>query len=132
MNSIPRQHDKSSAGQKYWLSMASKKVRVDKDFVSYDINHPRASYKKSSAVISPTQAQFWILEEVYNHFNRELFQGTPPPALLNFSPHGIAMGFAVKQLWSKGKDDRRPLGTILEISLSPKYLYHPLEEVYRD
>lgn len=62
---------------------------------------------------TPTRAQFGAYERMFEYFNRELFDGTLPACLLNFSRMARTYGFFAPGRWESGAEVRH------EISLNP-------------
>ncbi|MCC6808572.1 MAG: SprT-like domain-containing protein [Deltaproteobacteria bacterium] len=67
----------------------------------------------------PTSEQFAAYRAMFDHFNREVFEGNLPPVILNFSRHAGALGFFAPERWQRIAADGT---TIHEISLNPSYL----------
>lgn len=66
----------------------------------------------------PTHEQFAAYRAMFAHFNRELFGGTLPDVILNFSRHAGAVGFFAPERWKRVAGD----STSHEISLNPSFL----------
>ena len=60
--------------------------------------------------------QHFAFAKLYDHFNREVFDGALAPCLLNFSRNAKAFGFFAPDRWVRGQSTRH------EISLNPNYL----------
>lgn len=73
----------------------------------------RTKQRRANAARTPTGAQFGAYERMYEYFNRELFGGTLPACLLNFSRLARTYGFFAPARWESGADVRH------EISLNP-------------
>lgn len=65
---------------------------------------------------NPTQTQARAFQEMFEHFNAELFGGELSPVLLNFSRKSGALGFFAPERWSDGG------APVHEISINPMYL----------
>lgn len=66
---------------------------------------------------SPTQEQFTAYEQMFEYFNRELFQNKLPAVFLNFSRKTKTNGFFAPERWNKSKAVKH------EISLNPTTLH---------
>lgn len=67
----------------------------------------------------PTREQFDAYQAMFAYFNRELFGGSLPQVVLNFSRHARSLGFFAPQRWERrGAADERSH----EISLNPDTL----------
>ncbi len=65
-----------------------------------------------------SRAQWGALEDAYDHFNRELFNGELLPVVLNFSRHAKSYGFFAPNRWFDAGDQL----VTHEISLNPSHL----------
>ena len=65
---------------------------------------------------APTPEQFSAYQAMYDHFNRELFDGELPQVILNFSRRAGSLGFFAAERWDNGHARTH------EISLNPAYL----------
>jgi predicted SprT family Zn-dependent metalloprotease len=73
----------------------------------------RTKQVRRGARRTPTRAQFAAYEGMFRYFNRELFGGTLPACLLNFSRKARTYGFFAPARWESGAEVRH------EISLNP-------------
>jgi len=66
----------------------------------------------------PTKDQFAKYQELYNYFNKKLFEGKLPAIILNFSRQANVAGFFAPDRWisSQGTDKTH------EISINPTYM----------
>lgn len=65
---------------------------------------------------APTPEQFSAFQSMYDHFNRELFDGELPQVILNFSRRAGSLGFFAAERWDDGRARTH------EISLNPAHL----------
>jgi predicted SprT family Zn-dependent metalloprotease len=70
----------------------------------------------------PTGDQFGAYGQVFDYFNRILFDGHLPRIILNFSRRAKSMGFFAAERWRQGAEHTH------EISLNPDVLDRPLLE----
>lgn len=74
--------------------------------------------------LSPTTQQFTAYQQMYDYFNRELFGGSLPAVLLNFSRRSRTYGFFAPERWDSDRTKTH------EISLNPVHLQdRPAREV---
>lgn len=67
---------------------------------------------------TPTREQFTAYSQMFDYFNRALFDGKLPPTMLNFSRKARTNGFFAPQRWERGSKVRH------EISINPSTLKH--------
>lgn len=92
--------------------------RIEPDPVGAGTAPVEPSRKKARKAIPPTPTQFEAFQTMFDHFNRELFDGKLPQVILNFSRHSGALGFFAPQRWIGATPDVKAH----EISLNPEYL----------
>ena len=71
-----------------------------------------------------TKEQFTAIQNIYEYFNKNLFDGILNNCLLNFSRKSKAMGFFAPNRWGKEGEE----GKVHEISLNPEFLKLGLQE----
>lgn len=78
--------------------------------------------KKAKIVLppTPTEQQFLALNQAYQYFNRELFDGQLAGCILNFSRKKGTHGFMAPNRWRRADEEEH---TTHEISLTPYTLY---------
>ncbi len=76
--------------------------------------------KKQKSLPTPTEAQFLALNQAYQYFNQELFDGILPGCILNFSRKRNTHGFMAANRWRKVAEEEY---STHEISLTPTTLY---------
>ena len=79
--------------------------------------------QKPAALVAPTTAQFESYQLMFDHFNRELFGGSLPHVMLNFSrDHKRAVGYYAPRTWQQAKH------RLDEITLNPDHLKRGAKE----
>lgn len=73
---------------------------------------------------APTQAQYAAYQGAYDYFNRVLFDGELPHAMLGFQRRPNSVGYIIGDKWINGAGER-----IAEITLNPDHLHgRPLDD----
>lgn len=84
--------------------------------------HEAKPNRKVDADTPVSQGQWGAMVGAFDNFNRELFGGTLPPVMLNFSRHANCYGFFAPNRWYDAKGDSEMVTVTHEISLNPSHL----------
>jgi predicted SprT family Zn-dependent metalloprotease len=73
-----------------------------------------------------TTIQFKTLDDLYDFYNRKLFDALLPNCIVNMSRHAGSCGFFASKQWRGGEKGKERV--VHEISLNPDYLDRPFAE----